>query len=272
MKQPKSIFERIALKWVKDENEYFESQENSGDYFKLDLVGNKRTGNQIKDWHPPSTREIEKIFANWDGKSELHFDLPTGGAINEFHKKLSGNDVPKTLPEIGQMELYKSSKLTDFISGSFLEQYGLMVNDKTLKLLTKFKIGNYNHFPFEVIQNGEILSNYNFLRNSASMENYIDYQKSKFYIQKGLLQFDTREDVDINSLDDINKLVKKVAGQDIYIFASELTVTKEFPNYDLFKAGIYGVRGIYISEKLKEALKECNGIEIKEQKRLKNWC
>jgi hypothetical protein len=272
MTQPKSIFERIALKWIKDENEYFQNQAISEHFFKLTLLGNKRTGDQIEYWKSPTSEIIDKLYEDFAKNPESTLEIPKGGSMDDFHKLLTGNNVPKKLPEIGKMVLYKSSKISDFISGSFLKQYGLIINEKTRNVLTDFNLGNYKCFQFDLIHKDKVYPDYYFLRNSASITEHIDYEKSKFYIQKGLLNYDQRENVNLNSLKDIEELRKEVSGKEILILASELVLNEKFPNFDLFKSDVYGVRGIYISEQLKNALNNLSGIEIEDNNRIKNWC
>jgi hypothetical protein len=173
----KSIFEEIANKWNENESSYFLKQEDSKNFFKLELIGNKRTGYQIKDWISPASKKVEKLLQNWDGRTELKFDIPEFGSINDFHDLLNDNNVPDNLPEIGQMELFKSSKLTDFINGSFLEQYGLLINEKTKNLLIKFNLGKYKSYTFQVIYKDSANLDYYFLRNAASIDKFIDYKK-----------------------------------------------------------------------------------------------
>ena len=77
--------DKIATNWTDEENNFFENQSDSKDIFQLELTGNKRTGDQIKDWKPPSVQAMEDRFKDWDGKSELNFELPEGGEIKKFH-------------------------------------------------------------------------------------------------------------------------------------------------------------------------------------------
>ncbi|MEZ4854098.1 hypothetical protein [Flavobacterium sp.] len=265
----KSIFEQVAETWKEQENSFFFNQNESDDFFELELVGNKKTGDQIKNWISPAVKNMNILFENWDKKSELKIEIPKFGSVNDFHDLLKDNNIPKELPEIGQMELFKSSKFTDFIKGSFLEQYGLLINDITRQLITKFNIGKYNTFKFQATQNENNSINYFFLVNDASIENFIDFKKSNFYAQKGLLEFDTREKVEFNSLDEIKNFRKLNQDNEVYVFASEIFLTNNFPDYDLFKLNIFGINGIFISKKLKEELSKSTGVIIKTTKRLK---
>lgn len=261
--------DKIANKWTDEENMFFENQSDSKDIFRLELTGNKRTGDQIENWKSPSVLKMEQRFKNWDGKSQLNFEIPEGGEIRRFDELLDGENVPEELPEIGQMILYKSSKITDFIKGSFLEQYGFIVSDKAKDILDKFNLGEHKHYPLEIVHKNQIYSNYWFLRNSASLKEYIDYEKSNFYSQKGLLDFSSREQITINSKEELETYRSNSQGQDIYVKASEIYLNDDFPKYDLFVSKEYGIQGTFISTKLKTEITKLSGVEIKTTKRIK---
>lgn len=261
--------DKIANKWTDEEKKFFENQIDSKDIFQLELTGNKRTGDQIENWKSPSVLKMEQHFKNWDGKLELNFEIKEGGEIRTFNELLGGESVPQELPEIGQMILYKSSKITDFIKGSFLEQYGLIVSDKAKSILDSFNIGHHKYYPLEIVHKSEIYSDYWFLRSSASVKEYIDFEKSIFYRQKGLFGFSSRELIEINSKEELNTYRSKVEGQDIYVKASEIYLNHDFPNYDLFVSKEYGIQGIFISTQLKTRITSLTGMEIKSTKRIK---
>ena len=261
--------DKIANKWTDKENKFFESQSDSKYVFQLELTGNKRTGDQIEDWKPPSVQIMEERFKDWDGKSELSFDLPEGGEIRRFHDLLNGENVPEELPKIGQMTLYKSSKITDFVKGSFLEQYGFIVSDKAKNILDKFNLGEHKYYPLEIVNKNQIYSNYWFLRSSASVKDYIDFEKSNFYSQKGLLDFSSREKININSKEEIEIYRSNSQGKNIYVKAIELYLNDDFPKYDLFISKEYGIQGTFISTKLKNEITKLSGVEIKTTKRIK---
>jgi hypothetical protein len=261
--------DKIANNWIEEENKYFENQSNSEDVFQLELTGNKRTGDQIEDWKSPAVIKMEQRLNDWDGKSHLDFEIPEGGEVRKFEELLVNENVPIELPEIGQMKLYQSSKVTDFIKGSFLEQYGFIVSGKAKVILEKFNLGKCKYYPLELIHKEQVYSNYWFLRSSASIKDYIDFEKSSFYIPKGLLDFSSREKITIKSREELRDYRSKIQGQNIYIKASEINLSQNFPNYDLFTSNGYGVQGAYISAKLKPEIIKLTGIEIKPTNRIK---
>ena len=261
--------DKIANKWADEESKFFENQSDSKEIFMLELTGNKRTGDQIEDWKSPSVLKMEQRLKNWDGKSQLNFEIPEGGEIRKFDELLDGENVPEELPEIGQMILYKSSKITDFIKGSFLEQYGFILSDKAKGMLDNFNLGEHKYYSLEIVQKSHIHSNYWFLRSSASVKNYIDFEKSNFYSQKGLLDFSSREQITINSREELEAYRASSQGQDIYVKASEIYLNDDFPKYDLFVSKEYGIQGVFISSKLKTEITKLSGVGIKTTKRIK---
>jgi len=261
----------IAEKWNEEENKFFEDQTISDNFFKLELIGNKRTGDQIEDWKPPDSEKMEELLKNWDGMNPLTLNIPERGLVQEFDDLLSENKVPIKLPEIGKMVLWKSSKVTDFIKGSFLQQYGLIINEEVISIFDKFNLGEHNYFPLEILHKERVFKNYYFFRNSATIENYIDYAKSNFYIQKGHFGFETRRKIDVKSKKDINKIRNDFSGQNIFILASKIYFTQDFPNFDLFKTDTFGIHGNFISKHLKDALQNVTGVKILKTNRIENW-
>ena len=263
--------DKIANKRIDEENKFFENQSDSEDIFQLKLIGNKSTWNQIEDWKSPSVQKMKDRFKNWDGKSPLNFEISDGGEVRKFDDLLDGENVPEELPEIGQMILYKSAKITDFISGSFLAQYGLIVSGKVKSLLQDFNLGEHQYYPLEIKHKNHLQNDYWFLRSSSSVDDYIDYEKSNFYTQQGSFGFQSREPVGLNSKEEITEYRLKIKDKRIIIRASEIHLSSNFPGFDLFYSKGFGILGTFVSAKLKSELKGFTGIEIKTTKRLKKW-
>jgi hypothetical protein len=262
--------DKIANRWTDEENEFFENLSDSEDIFQLELTGNKKTGDQIENWKSPSVTKMEERLKNWDGKSQLNFEIQEGGEVKKYDDLLEGENVPEELPAIGQMVLYKSSKITDFISGSFLNQYGLIVSDRAKNVFDNLNIGNHKYYPLEVVHKNEVFKDYWFLRITVKVGDYVDFRKTSFYTQKGLLNYSTREPIALNSIQEFESYHHKVQGQDIYINAAELYLNTDFPQYDIFLSKRFGIHGIFISNRLKQALSLLSGVEIKTTKRIKN--
>ena len=264
-KHPLEIF---ADNWKSTEEQYFADQPASTDFFEINLTGNPRTGSQIEDWLSPKSIEIKNRMAIWNWLNPFVADLTAEPEIKKFDRILSSDEIPETLPDIGYFELYKSSKLTDFISGSFLQQYGLIVNDKTKDILRQFNLGVSKFYPLTLAHKGQHHTNYNFLKTIAKTDSYIDYEKSVFYEQDGLLQFDTRREIKLNSIDEIATYQKTLVGTEKMILAKQIFLNSNFPALDYFTFSNYGIHKKIVSSKLANELTKVTGIEITQTNRL----
>ena len=198
----------IAEKWYEEDTIFFKDLPISEDFLEIDLVSPKKTCDQIKDWKSVGTLEIEEKMKSFDFSKSISFEIPDEPEINKFENLLTDYDVPKELPPLGYFELYKSAKLTDFITGSFLSQYGLIVSDKAKRVFELFNCGKKQFYALTLEHKETKYSNYIFFRTDSNGEDYIDYKKSEFYIQKEL-DFDTRQDFEFNSLKEIEIFQKE---------------------------------------------------------------
>ena len=261
---PLDIF---ANNWKLTEEKYFSDQPASTDFFEITLTGNPKTGKQIKEWNSPKSIENKKLMDNWDWSKPYIADLTAEPEIKKFDRLLSSNEIPETLPDFGSFDLYKSSKLTDFISGSFLEQHGLIVNDKIMDTFSQFNFGLSKFYPLTLELKGQHI-NYNFLKIIAAADNYIDFKKSQFYEQDGLLRFETRKEIDLNSMDEITAYRETLVGTDKMIFAKQIFLSSDFPDFDYFTFSKYGIHKKFISTKLAKDLNKATGLEVTQTNRI----
>lgn len=258
----------LAESWKTKEDEYFTDQASSDDFFELNLTLTKtKTGSQIKDWHSPKSIENQKQMEKWDWTNPFPIDLTAEPEIKKYDKLLSSNDTPADLPDFGFFELFKSAKLTDFISGSFLQQYGLIINEKIKETITQFNIGTSKFFPVTIELKDQKYSNYYFLKTTAA-DNYVDFEKSAFYEQDGLLRFETRKALQLNSLDEIKSCRQKYTGTNKMIFAKNIVLNSEFPSFDYFTFNSFGIHKKFISTRLADRLKTATGIQISPTNRM----
>lgn len=263
------LFDQLANKLTDKEDSFFSDQPYSEKYFKLELLGNKRTGNQIKEWRSKGVIELEETLANWDHSTLLEIPMEDGGEIQKFHLALEGNNIPDNLPDLGQMLLYNSSKLTDFINGSFLDQYGFIVNNETIDIIKKLNTEKHNSYPIELIHKSDLIKSFSFFKFSASADNYIDYERSKFYTQKGILNYESRKDIEIINEKDFKDKQEKLRVEQTLIYAKEIHLKNEFPNYDMFNISTLGVRGVFVSKNFLKSLNTNTGISVNKTKRIK---
>ncbi len=256
----------------------------SNNFFEMDIIGNKRTGNQIEDWTSQKSIEIAKKFENWDGKSEMNFEIPNEGKgeVSIFTQLLENENLPKKLSGLGHFNLYKSSKITDFISGSFLSQFGIIVSKKVKEIMEGFNLGDHRFYPIELEQNGKFYPDYFLLKTLAKTDEHIILEQSSFYYNQLDLTTETMTRIEIafKNQKEIDDFINNNKGKDYsewkMICSNQLMINDKFPNYDLFYSTKYNdeadSRYPILSERLKNALDGTTGIEFKPTNRIKCCC
>lgn len=269
-----NILEKIALSWIKSDSEFLKDIPYSRDFFEFSLVGNKRTFYQVQDWITPMHIEIQKVLKNWDGKSPIKFDVPNEGRgyIESFTKAFKEDKIPEALPEIGCLKLYKSSKVTDFIASDVLANRGMFVSKKVISIIEKFNIGRFNCYPLEIEHNEIRYKDYFFFRCDNNVDQFIDIDNSKFYIQKPSFEAQGRTRMKFKNEVDISNFLKQNEGKKYedceFIHSEQIVFIPGFPEMDLFflKRFTSGGSKPFMSKRLKEALSECSGIKFEPTK------
>lgn len=269
-----NIFEKIAQGWIKSDKDFLKNIQYSRDFFEFNLIGNKRTYYQVQEWISPLDIEIQKAFQNWDGKSPINFDIPNDGKgyIESFTKAFKKEKIPKKLPEIGCLKLYKSSKVTDFIVSDVLGNSGMFVSKKVKSILEKFNIGKFNFYPVEIEHNEIRYKDYFFFRCDNNVDRFIDIKNSSFYVQKPSFDGEGRTRMQFKNEDEITNFLMQNEGKKYddceFIRSEQIVFIPSFPEMDFFflKRFTFGGSKPYISKRLKEALSECSGIEFEPTK------
>jgi len=234
-----NILEKLANKWFKSHKDYSNDIDFSLDFYEIEIEGNKRTGNQIEDWNSVGSYEIEEAFKNWDGKTELKFDFPEKGEIDIFIELLKNDNLPSKLPDIGSFTLYKSSKVTDFISGGFVSQYGIVISEKVKDILIKFKLGKHQFYPLSIRHKDLIFKNYFLFKTLSRADDFINIKETIFYKQRKM-SFDAEDRTEAifsNQLE-IEKFIEENKKLDyenqIGIYSKQITLEHKFPKLDIF--------------------------------------
>ena len=237
-------------------------------YQLFKLTGNKKTksGDQIEEWITPQIADMQKKMQQWDWSKPFEFEMPDKPIATQFDDVLKENGLPDKLPELVKVFLYSSSKLTDFIKGSFLEQYGLIVSAKAKVVLEQFNIGKHKFYHIILNQKSVDYDNYYFFKSLTNANEYIDVKKSSFYLQEGYFNTETKRPVAFASYDEIETFRLKNAGNVIYIFADKICLNENFPDYDYFTINEFGIHDIFISPKLADGLKMLTGLNLKNRK------
>lgn len=272
-----NILEKIALGWLKSENDFLKDIPYSRDFFEFRLTGNKKTHYQVQDWISPVELEIQEKFKKWDGKSPLNIEIPNEGKGygESFSIAFKKEKIPKNLPDVGCLKLYKSSKLTDFILSEFLENRGMFVSEKAKLILEKYNIGKFNFYPVEIEHKDIKYKDYYFFRCDNNADRFIDIKNSLFYSQKPFIGSEERKRISFKNESEIANFLQindsKNYNDSEFIYTEHFTFNKDFPEMDFFflKKFTHGGSKPYISIRLKEALSQCTGIEFEPTKMVK---
>lgn len=238
--------------------------ETRSEYITFELAGNKKTksGDQIEEWISPQAELMQAKMALWDWTKPFEFKLPDKALVTEFDELLKDNGLPDKLPELGKLVLYTSSKLTDFIKGSFLEQYGLIVSERAKTVLEQYNIGKHKFYPITLNHKNVDKADYYFFKSLTNANEYIDIKNSSFYSQKGYFNTETKKPIAFKNLDEINEFRQNNAGNNIHIFADKIRLTKSFPKYDYFMISEFGIYNKFLSQNLADRLKALTGINL----------
>jgi hypothetical protein len=177
------------------------------------------------------------------------------------------NDIPKFIPNFDHFVLHKRAKASDFISKS-LTAFGFIVSGRFKKTLSSFKLPEHKFYRIKMLHNKTWLDDYHWLQIACDLTEYVDYQKSEFYIRN--LADPLRRDlgaVELLSKTDFELKRKEVRAKNSPSFAispKRIMMNNSFDrNLDFFE--ISGVNNdIFISDRLSQAIQEAKltGIRI----------
>ncbi len=245
--------------------------EDSKEYYIIEVIGNRRTksGDQISEWLHPKVEEMKQKMNDWDWNKPFEFEMPEKSLVSEFYEILKDNGLPDELPEVGKFQLFESSKLTDFIKGSFLEQYGLIVSEKAKTLLTKFNLGKHNYFPITILHKGIDHNNYFFLRCLTNSNEHVDFIQSDFYTQEGFFDKKSKKQIEFGTKEEFTDFIQKTPSHKLNLFADKIILSNTFPDFDLFEINDYGFNEKFVSEQLANSLGKLTGITLTKATKVK---
>jgi hypothetical protein len=231
---------------------------------KLELTGNNRTksGDQIKEWISPEVETMKSKMETWDWTKPFTFEITDNGIVNKYDNLLKNDGLPEYLPDLGRFELFESSNLTDFIEGSFLEQYGLIVSKKAKEILEQFNIGRYKFYPLSINHKGINHNDYFFFKSLTISDEFIDIQNSMIYSQKGFFNSDSRRNITFETYKKIKEFRLNNSGNDIHLVADFIKLGQDFPKYDYFSINEFGIYEKFISPRLANELRQLTGIKM----------
>ena len=173
-------------------------------------------------------------------------------------------DIDK--PTFKEFLLVKKANPTDFVSVVvFNTSYLLIISEKLLTLLDDFNINPHVVFKIDMVKGEKRFDNYYLLKYSSSAAQYVNAEKSEFYIYNRK----TKEKEPITlSQHEMKEFIEGKNNFSIrypkYLHAAKLVFNREL-DLDLFSLGKLGIHSI-VSEKLKFRLLEegISGIDFSE--------
>lgn len=244
--------------------------EDTIEYFTLEIIGNKKTksGDQISEWLHPKIEEVKNKMNDWDWSKPFEFEMPEKSLVSQFDEILKDNRLPDELPEVGRFQLYDSSKLTDFIKGSFLEQYGLIVSGKAKTVLTQFNLGRHKFYPITICYKDIDYNDYFFLKCLTSSNDYIDFEKTEFQTQKSFLDKESNRQIEFKTKDEFIKFINETSKHKLCLFADKVKLSDDFPRFDLIEINDFGVNEIFVTESLSKELNKLTGVTLTKSERI----
>jgi hypothetical protein len=240
------------------------------EYFTLEIIGNNRikSGDQISEWLHPKVEEMKNKMNDWDWSKPFEFEMPEKSLVSEFDEILKDNRLPDELPKVGKFQLYDSSKLTDFIKGSFLEQYGLIVSEKAKTVLTKFNLGNHKFFPLTVCYKNIDYNNYFFLKCLTTSNDYIDFGKTDFYTQKSFFDKESKSQIAFKTKEELLNFRNETTKHKLFLFADKVKLGDDFPEFDLFELNDFGINEIFVTTSLSKELNKLTGLILTKSEKI----
>ena len=207
--------------------------------------------------HAVDTKETGRAFP------QAIFKNPKKLEPNPFltaNKATDGSYPPDNNFPYDYLELNKGAKLTDLMSGPFMN--GFLISEKLKLIFEESTIKDYKIYDVILFNKKEEVKGYYYFHSASCLRNYIDYEKSKFFV--GLLSDVPKYDLPIvNSYNDLVELKKGIDFGDL-IVAKELYLNHQFPyQLDFFRLYAFNY-DFFISQKLKTKIVSNNitGVNI----------
>jgi hypothetical protein len=170
---------------------------------------------------------------------------------------------PDFTPDLSGFKLVRGAKLTDFLSGGQISN-SLTISQKVKFVFEKFNLCPHRFYSMTIDYKKEPL-NYFMFHYLSNFSGYVDYEKSTFMENYGILNQNIGDCVEVNSLDDLfvkRKKIKQKYGDNVHssVIGTNIIMNKEFGKMqlDFFTILIADV-GTYVSNRLKNAIEE-NGL------------
>ena len=192
--------------------------------------------------------------------------------VQKVHHNCSVWDEPKFIENVGfkdidfipitsNVELHKSSKLTDLIqvtSIGFTNK--LLVSEKLMYALKSQNGNTLNFYKSEIYQRCKYVEDYYIMHSPRTNMNLLDFQKSEFVLCK---LFEKVKDLNFKDFEDYLEF-KSDLKYPLNILASKIHFLPEIKNDLITLIDVGGGVKYVVSEKFKELIENlnCTGIEF----------
>ncbi|MBJ7427493.1 MAG: hypothetical protein JHD28_00815 [Bacteroidia bacterium] len=188
---------------------------------------------------------------------EIGRDFPQLHCLTQFYAhQLSAWEFPAFTPKL-EFELNKTAKLTDVLSNAAISGFGLLMNDKTKEIFSKFNLMIHKFYEAKIIipKTEEILSFNYFHPCDPDLSRLLDFDKSVFYETKWTSRVDI---IRINSYDHYTKLKSQDKKAMFGVKLDEIYVNNVFDKtLDLF-VFLPFANSTYVTKRLKDELEKNN--------------
>lgn len=176
--------------------------------------------------------DIQKDILPFEGPIEFEFNLP----------------IPK---------LQKGARLTTLLSVVMFSGRYFAFGDEFIDFLKDFNIGEYQHWPIDVIQNKKIVKGYNlFYLATTRQREYIDYANSSFYVGSIRDYKFVGDDVRVSNYEEFLKIKNELRDKKLFLKYSKLVINLTNAEEDIFRFVNSFEGGYYVSNRLRQAIED----------------
>ncbi len=170
----------------------------------------------------------------------------------DYSKKI---DFPLNLDSI---RMAHRAKWVDIVNSVVINSLcSKIISKRLMDILENFRLPAHQIFD-AVLKKGKIVKTYSFFYIYEFGQDYIDYEKSEFFIGRS---FGSRiESIEINTQEEYKK-AKATTPLPLFVSIDKLVLLKECP-YDMIRL-YQGATGYYISDRLKNAMEEAGCVGIR---------
>ncbi len=160
------------------------------------------------------------------------------------------SEIPTIPFDFDGLELAKKAKLTDYTIAAYLSDLsGLLVNPALYDFLSKIQVVDYVKYPVKIYRSGELITDeYTWLHYSRSYPEFINFEKSDFYLDHSEAHYKKL------SLKNYESFLNAKKNSDYIIESKRLVLKKTLVSeFDVLRIGIVKF-DTYVTEAIKNQM------------------